>query len=74
MEWVGAESASGALEFAPIATTRMMCPSGSHDQKVMRDLPYVRSYLLKDGKLYLFLMADGGIYEFIEQSGHDRQH
>jgi uncharacterized protein len=61
-----AESSSGALEFGPLATTKMMCPPGSHDQKVMRDLTYVRSYLLKDGKLYLSLMADGGIYEFIE--------
>ncbi|MCU0812246.1 MAG: hypothetical protein MUE59_14660, partial [Thiobacillaceae bacterium] len=29
-----------------------------------RDLAHVRSYLLKDGKLYLSLMADGGIYEW----------
>ena len=57
-----AESSSGALEFGPLATTKMMCPPGAHDQKVMRDLAYVRSYLLKDGKLYLSLMADGGIY------------
>jgi len=26
--------------------------------------PFVRSYVLKDGRLYLSLMADGGIYEF----------
>jgi len=24
----------------------------------------VRSYLLKDGRLYLSLMADGGVYEW----------
>jgi hypothetical protein len=30
----------------------------------MRDLAYVRSYLLKDGKLYMSLMADGGVYEW----------
>ena len=59
-----AESASGTLEFGPLATTKMMCPPGSHDKQVMRDLPYVRSYLIKDGKLYLSLMADGGIYEW----------
>jgi uncharacterized protein len=59
-----AESASGTLEFGPLATTKMMCPPGSHDQMVMRDLPYVRSYLFKDGRLYLSLMADGGIYEW----------
>jgi len=59
-----AESSSGALEFGPLATTKMMCPPGSVDQKVLRDLAYVRSYLLKDGKLFLSLMADGGIYEW----------
>ncbi len=62
-----ADATSGSLEFGPLATTKMMCPPGSHDQKVMRDLPYVRSYLLKDGKLYLSLMADGGIYEWQQQ-------
>jgi para-nitrobenzyl esterase len=25
---------------------------------------YIRSYLIKDGHLFLSLMADGGIYEF----------
>lgn len=28
------------------------------------DLGFVRSYLLKDGRLHLSLMADGGIYSF----------
>ncbi len=27
-------------------------------------LPLVRSYVLKDGHLFLSLMADGGIYEY----------
>ena len=34
-----------------------------HDQ-ILRQLPYVRSYIIKDGHLFLSLMADGGIYEF----------
>jgi para-nitrobenzyl esterase len=25
---------------------------------------YIRSYVVKDGRLFLSLMADGGIYEF----------
>lgn len=58
------DSASGSLEFGPLATTKMMCPPGSHNQKLIRDLPSVRSYLIKNGKLYLSLMADGGIYEW----------
>ena len=59
-----AESTSGTLEFGQLSTTRAMCAPGSHYRKLMRDLPYVRSYLLKDGKLYMSLMADGGIYEW----------
>ena len=59
-----ADSASGMLKIGVLATTKAMCPPGSLDQKVLRDLPYVRSYLLKDGKLYLSLMADGGVYEW----------
>ena len=59
-----ADSASGMLEIGVLATSKAMCPPGSLDQKVLRDLPYVRSYLLKDGKLYLSLMADGGVYEW----------
>jgi para-nitrobenzyl esterase len=57
-------TAPGKLEFGPIATTRAMCPPASLYDLVMRDLPNFRSYLLKDGKLFLALMVDGGIYEF----------
>jgi len=39
------------------------------DQRIARDLGYVRSYLLKDGKLYLSLMADGGVYEWQPLTG-----
>jgi para-nitrobenzyl esterase len=57
-------SAQGKLEFGSITTTQTMCPPGSLYGLVVRDLPNFRSYLLKDGKLFLALMADGGIYEF----------
>ncbi|MBL0225727.1 MAG: META domain-containing protein [Geobacteraceae bacterium] len=53
---------SGALIFGDVASTRMLCPPSSHDQRILRDLPFVRSYLMQDGKLYMSLMADGGIY------------
>ena len=58
------DGSSGSLTFGPVATTRAMCPPPRLDQRVARDLAHVRSYLLKDGKLYLSLMADGGIYEW----------
>jgi hypothetical protein len=38
-----------------------MCPPGSLAPRLMQQLPFVRSYLLRDGRLHLSLMADGGI-------------
>lgn len=58
------DDATGSIAFGPIAVTRMMCPPPSLDARVARDMGYVRGYLLKDGKLHLSLMADGGIYEW----------
>lgn len=52
------------LEFGPLALTRAMCPPGSLHDRIVRDLPAVRSYTIKDGHLFLSLMADGGIYEY----------
>lgn len=59
-----AAGTSGQLSFGPIATTRMFCPQPSLESRVGRDLGFVRSYLLRDGHLFLSLMADGGIYEW----------
>lgn len=58
------DGSSGALTFGPVAATRSLCPAPHLDQRLVRDLAHVRSYLLKDNKLYLSLMADGGIYEW----------
>jgi heat shock protein HslJ len=55
-----ADATSGQLIFGALAGTRAMCPPGSLDQKLTRQLPQVRSYLLKDGRLHLSLLADGG--------------
>ncbi len=52
------------LTFGNFATTRAMCPPNSLEPRFWRDLSFVRSYLLKDGRLYLSLQADGGIYVF----------
>jgi len=57
-------SGKGQLEFGPMAVTRAMCPPGSMHDHVVKQLPYIRSYVIKDGHLLLSLMADGGIYEF----------
>ena len=57
-------SGAGNLEFGPLSLTRAMCPPGSLHDQLLRQWPYVRSYVLRDGRLYLSLMADGGTIEF----------
>jgi heat shock protein HslJ len=57
-----ADSANGRFEFGPLAGTRALCPPPSLDERVAGQAQFVRSYLLKDGRLHLSLMADGGIY------------
>jgi heat shock protein HslJ len=56
--------AANQLQFGPLALTRAMCPSSSLHDRIVRHWKYVRSYVIKNGHLFLSLMADGGIYEF----------
>jgi uncharacterized protein len=57
------EAPSG-LQFGPIATTRMACPPDSLDDRVLSNLQHVRSFVMRDGDLYLATMADGAILAF----------
>lgn len=57
--------ASGALQFGALASTRAACAPGSLEPVVLKQLPYVRGWLLRDGRLHLSLMADGGILSFV---------
>lgn len=52
---------SGRFEFGPLAATSAICAPPSLAERVTVQLPYVRGFLLKDGRLHLSLMADGGI-------------
>jgi para-nitrobenzyl esterase len=61
-------SGPNLLQFGPLALTRAMCPPGSLHDRIAKDWEFVRSYTIKDYRLFLSLMADGGIYEF-EPSG-----
>ncbi len=58
------EPAPGQLRFGRLVTTRVMCPPQSLSDRFIRDLGDVRSYLFRGGRLYLSLMADGGVFEF----------
>jgi heat shock protein HslJ len=59
-----ASTGPGSLQFSPLALTRAMCPPGSLHDQIARQWTNIRSYVMKDGHLFLSLMADGGIYEF----------
>lgn len=60
--WKATES--NELELGPLALTRAMCPPGSLHDHIVKQWSYVRSFLIKDGHLFLVLMADGGTFEF----------
>ena len=57
-------SGPNRLQFGPLALTRAKCPVGSLHDQIVKQWNYIRSYVMKDGHLFLSLMADGGIYEF----------
>jgi len=61
----GTWSSSGPsqLQLGPLALTRAMCPPGSLHERIVRDWSFVRSYVIRDGHLFLALFAGAGIYE-----------
>ncbi|MDH4019693.1 MAG: META domain-containing protein [Xanthomonadales bacterium] len=59
-----------SLKFGPVATTRAMCPPGSLHDAYLAQFEWVRSYVMRDGHLFLATMADGSIIEF-EPTGGD---
>ena len=58
----GTDGGSGSFSFGRLAVTRALCAPPNLDERIARDSEYVRSFLLRDGRLYLSLMADAGIY------------
>jgi heat shock protein HslJ len=63
-------SAPSQLQFGPLALTRAACPPGPLNDRMVKDFGFVRSYVIKNGHLFLSLMADGGIYEFEPMTGN----
>jgi para-nitrobenzyl esterase len=57
-------SGPNQLQFGPLALTRAKCPAQSMHDQLVKQWANIRSYVIKDGHLFLSLMADGGIYEF----------
>ena len=58
------DGSSGGFQFDQLAGTRALCPPPNLDERMLRDAQYVRGYLLRDGRLYLSLFADAGIYSW----------
>jgi heat shock protein HslJ len=56
------DRSNGQFSFGPLAVTSALCPPPSMDESIAKQSQYIRGYLIKDGRLYLSLMADGGIY------------
>jgi heat shock protein HslJ len=63
---IGTWNSSGPnqIEFGPLALTRAQCPPGSLHDQMVRQWPFIGSYVMKNGHLFLALKMDGGIYEF----------
>jgi len=57
-------SGPNQLQFGPLALTRAKCPARSMHDQIVKQWANIRSYVIRDGHLFLSLMADGGIYEF----------
>jgi para-nitrobenzyl esterase len=57
-------SGAGRIEIGPLALTRALCSPESLHDRILRLLGYIASYRIKDGRLFLSLMADGGVFEF----------
>jgi heat shock protein HslJ len=58
----GINGDGGTLTFGPLAVTRAFCPPPSLGDRIARDMAFVRSFRIANGRLAMSLMADGGIY------------
>lgn len=57
-------SSPSGLEFGPLRSSMAFCGEKSLYNRFSKEMPFVRSFVIKDGNLHLALMADGGIYQF----------
>lgn len=56
-----ANANGGSLQFGPLAVTKAYCPPPSFGETLERHFRFVRSFVVRDGRLAMSLMADGGI-------------
>ena len=60
-----ADGSGGQLTLGPLAMTRAMCPPGSLDTRIARDMGFVRGYRMAGSEMAMNLMADGAIYRWV---------
>jgi len=65
----GGDGSSGGFRLGPLAATRAFCGEGDLGERFVRDAGFLRSFLLRDGRLFLALMADGGIWAWEPDDG-----
>ena len=56
------DATNGTITFGPMGMSMAACPPGSMDTRIARDMEHVRTYVLRDGRLFLNLWADAGTY------------
>jgi para-nitrobenzyl esterase len=52
------------IEFGHLAVTRALCLDSTLHDQILKQWGNIQSYAIRDGHLFLSLMADGGTYEF----------
>jgi uncharacterized lipoprotein YbaY/heat shock protein HslJ len=57
-------AAPNQLELGPLTLTRARCAPGSLHDQILRHWPYIWSFVVQDGHLFLSLTADRGVYEW----------
>jgi len=57
-------SGTSQIEFGPLGLTRVKCPPGSLDDRMVKDWEAIRSYAIKGNHLFLSLTSGNGTYEF----------
>jgi heat shock protein HslJ len=57
-------SGQNQIALGPLALTRAHCGDASLHDQIVKQLDNIRSYVIRDGHLFLALIADGGTYEF----------
>lgn len=64
--WTGAGDApSGPLGFGPVASTRMLCPQPSLGARLGADLPQMRSFEIREGRLIMTMAGGAGVYTWV---------